>query len=189
MKINILYALLILSLVSCQTAPPKKLNNICDIFSEKKSWRKHAHKAQEKWGVPVPVLMAVMRYESAFKSDAKTPRKKILGIPTFERISSAEGYSQALDGTWKEYKKDTGRSFVSRNNFADSADFMGWYMNKSSRSIGISKRDAYNQYLAYHEGQAGYKRGTYHRKSWLKNYARKVGRQSGIYSVQLNSCS
>ncbi len=189
MKKAIIYMLLISGLVACQTTPPQKINNICDIFAEKTSWYKHARNVEDKWGVPVSVLMAVMRYESAFKSDAKTPYKTILGIPTFQRVSSAEGYSQALDGTWKEYKKDTGRSFVSRSNFADSADFMGWYMHKSHTSIGISKSDAYRQYLAYHEGQAGYKRGNHKRKSWLRGYARKVGNQAGIYSIQLNSCS
>lgn len=177
-------------MVSCQTAPPKNKENICDIFSEKKSWKKQALKTQKKWGVPVPVLMATMRYESAFKSNAKTPRKKIFGfIPSFKRISSAKGYSQALDGTWKEYKRDTGTVFASRSNFADAADFMGWYMNKSHSKLGISKHNAYAQYLAYHEGQAGYRRGSYNRKPWLKNYARKVNRLAGVYSIQLNSCS
>jgi hypothetical protein len=33
--------------------------------------------------------------------------------------------------------------------------------------LGISRRDAYRQYLAYHEGQGGYKHRTYEKKPWL----------------------
>ena len=32
---------------------------------------------------------------------------------------------------------------------------------------GVPLHDAYNQYLAYHEGKAGYARGSYRGKSWL----------------------
>jgi len=175
--------------LSQQTSPSNK-NNICEIFSEKRSWKRHARKSERKWGVPVPVLMATMRYESAFKSDVKTPRKKILGfIPSWQRVSSAQGYAQALDGTWKQYKKETGKFFVSRSSFADSIDFMGWYMHKSRKNLGISKHNAYAQYLAYHEGQGGYRRGTYHKKPWLKKYARKVSSLAGVYSIQYNSCN
>jgi hypothetical protein len=44
---------------------------------------------------------------------------------------------------------------------------MGWYMHKSYKRNGISKSDVYNQYLAYHEGHSGFRRGTYKRKKWL----------------------
>ena len=40
-----------------------------------------------------------------------------------------------------------------RDDFNDAIDFIGWYNDQSSRRSKISKSDAYNLYLAYHEGQ------------------------------------
>jgi len=48
----------------------------------------------------------------------------------------------------------------------------------SNKSVGISKWDPYNQYLAYHEGQTGWRRGTYNNETWLKETARQVELQS-----------
>ena len=39
---------------------------------------------------------------------------------------------------------------------------------------GVPIHDAYNQYLAYHEGKAGYARGSYRSKAWLPPVARDV---------------
>ena len=89
-------------------------------------------------------------------------------------ISSALGYSQAIDGTWEWYLRDTGRRRADRTRFADASDFIGWYMNLNTRVNGIPTRDAYNQYLAYHDGQAGYARGSYRAKPWLPPVARDV---------------
>ena len=74
-----------------------------------------------------------------------------LGIIPLGRESSAFGYAQALDGTWADYKKATGRSIARRSSIRDSADFMGWYMTKTRKLTGVSLSDAKNQYLAYHE--------------------------------------
>ena len=40
-------------------------------------------------------------------------------------------------------------------------------MNGATRVNGVPLHDAYNQYLAYHEGKAGYARGSYRKKAWL----------------------
>ena len=61
-------------------------------------------------------------------------------------------------------------------------------MDGSSRSLGINKSDIYSQYLAYHEGRGGFKRKTYNKKTWLKQVAGKVKRQSQRYQGQLNRC-
>ena len=41
--------------------------------------------------------------------------------------------------------------------FKDSVDFIGWYINKTSKILKISKNDAYRQYLAYYKGWGDYK--------------------------------
>ena len=102
--------------------------------------------------------MAIIHQESRFKADARTPMKYILGVIPTGRQSSAFGYSQALDGTWKEYRQTTGRWGARRDDIYDAADFIGWYLAASNRELGISLSDTRNQYLAYHEGRTGYKR-------------------------------
>ena len=75
-----------------------------------------------------------------------------------------------------------------RDDFDDAVDFVGWYCNTSHRMLGISKWDAYNQYLAYHEGHGGYKRKTYRKKKWLIKTAHRVQGNAKRYSAQLSRC-
>jgi hypothetical protein len=112
----------------------------------------------------------------------------LLGFIPWKRPSDAYGYAQALESTWKEYKKDTGRRFADRDDFDDAIDFVGWYTAVSRQRLGIPKDDAYGHYLAYHEGQGGYARGSYKHKRWLMNYASKVEQTSRRYPAQLARC-
>ncbi len=102
--------------------------------------------------------------------------------------SSAYGYAQALDGTWDDYRAATGRRGADRDDFADASDFIGWYMNEAARVNGLAPHDAYNQYLAYHEGKAGFARGTYKAKAWLPAVARDVESWAVVYQTQLQTC-
>ena len=54
--------------------------------------------------------------------------------------------------------------------------------------LGIPLSDTYNQYLAYHDGRAGYARGSYKSKAWLVDVAQKVARRAEIYNIQLSNC-
>ena len=42
------------------------------------------------------------------------------------------GYSQAIKGTWEQYKNETGNTLATRTRFKDSVDFIGWYTDKSN---------------------------------------------------------
>ena len=88
------------------------------------------------------------------------------------------------------YLRSTGSKLplASRVNFADAIDFTGWYINKTNKINGISKNDAYNQYLAYHEGHGGFKIKSYNNKEWLINTATKVDKRSKKYKQQLDQC-
>ena len=172
----------------CATKPPENVENICAIFEEKGNWYKAAKKSEKRWGTPAHVQMAIIRQESTFEFNARPPRTKLLGIVPWKRPSNAYGYAQALDSTWNWYRKDTGRRSADRDDFDDAIDFVGWYTNKSHKVAGISKWDPYNQYLAYHEGQGGWKKGTYRRKSWLKDTARKVDYRAKEWGAQLKRC-
>lgn len=175
-------------LVGCTASQPKNVNDICDIFEEKDGWYDDAADARDEWGSPIPVMMAMMHQESRFKAKAKPPRKKILGFIPGPRPSNAYGYSQALKSTWKSYKRSAGNYGADRDDFGDAIDFIGWYNYQSHKRSGISRRDTYRLYLAYHEGHGGYNRRTYKKKQWLMDVARKVERKANTYQAQLASC-
>lgn len=176
------------ALASCATKQPKNINNACSIINEYPDWYYDMVDSYNRWGVPMNVQMAFVRQESSFRSDAKPSMKYYLGFIPAGRVSSAYGYSQALDGTWDHYKRETKQTFVSRSNYADAVDFIGWYLNNVNRKTGIKKSDTYNLYLAYHDGIGGYKRGSYKNNSFLKNYTRKTADVAGKYSTQLQNC-
>ena len=186
MRVVLLCCLLFLA--ACTTSPPTDVNDICAIFEEKDGWYDDALDAQEEWGSPIPVMMAIMHQESRFRAKAKPPRKKILGFIPGPRPSDAYGYSQALGSTWKGYKKSAGRYGADRDDFGDAIDFIGWYNYQSYKRSGIRRDDAYRLYLAYHEGHGGYNRGTYRSKSWLTGVARKVDNRAGTYGKRLRTC-
>jgi hypothetical protein len=164
------------------------LDNACSILAQRPAFDRAFQAVKRKWGVPVHVQMAIIHQESRFKADARTPMKYILGVIPTGRQSSAFGYSQALDGTWKEYRQSTGRFGARRDDIYDAADFIGWYLAASNRELGISLSDTRNQYLAYHEGRTGYKRRSYNSKRWLLDVSAKVRARGNTYERQLRIC-
>ena len=175
-------ALACITLSSCATSPPKNPENLCEIFREHRGWYFAAKDMRERWGVPIHVPMSMMYQESSFKAGALPPRDYLLGFIPWGRVSTAYGYSQAKTMTWEDYIRETDNSGADRDDFDDAMDFMGWFIYK------VSKWDAYNQYLNYHEGWGGFKRKTYKKKGWLTKVARKVDNRSKRYSSQLKSC-
>lgn len=177
-----------LLLVSCATTPPpSNVENICRIFQQYPDWYWDAKHTQDKWGIPIPVQMAIIYQESSFNAKARPPRRKLLWVIPWKRPSSAYGYSQALKNTWKDYEKTNGVS-ATRSAFDDASDFIGWYSAQACRKLGISPNNAYALYLAYHEGLGGYARHSYLRKPWLIKVSHKVSNRAQIYRSQLSHC-
>ncbi len=172
----------------CATQPPRNAENVCGIFRERPQWYDDAAAARDRWQVPIPVMMAIIRQESGFYSDAKPPRTTCLFIFPGPRPSSAYGYPQALDATWDDYRDAAGGAFADRDNFGDAVDFVGWYCHLSHIRCGIPKDDAYRLYLAYHEGHAGYNRGTWRSKAWLRRVAQGVQTRAMSYGRQMPAC-
>ncbi len=171
-----------------QGTSPRNLDNACSILEQRPGYYRAFRAAERRWGVPVHVQMATIYQESKFDSDARTPFQYKLGVIPVGRQSSAFGYSQALDGTWKEYLASEGKRNARRDNIRDATDFMGWYMKLSNDELGIPMSDARRHYLAYHEGRSGYRRGSYNAKSWLLRVSSNVGERSLIYEGQLKNC-
>jgi len=178
----------LLLLSGCASAPPQDPNNICTILAQNQSWYSASLKAAKRWGMPVHIGLAFIHRESSFVAKAKPPREKVLGIVPWRRSSSAYGYAQATDEAWIDYKKDTGRRFVQRDDFADAVDFIGWYNDRSNKRLRLRKNDAYRLYLAYYNGHTGYSQGRWRKSSTIKGYAKKAAAQAGLYQKQLRKC-
>ena len=184
--VAIILATIVIS--GCASAPPRNINDICSIFEEKPSWRIPALEASRQWKISLPILMAIIHQESSFHANRRPDRTWHLGFIPGSRASSAYGYAQALDGTWRHYRSETGKEWASRRNFSAAIDFVGWYCDQSRRLCGIGRDDAFNLYLAYHEGHGGYNRGTYRQRPWLIEVARRVRLRSELYRRQLLNC-
>jgi len=177
-----------LLLNACLTAAPRNPGNVCDIFEDRRSWYKAALQSEQRWGLSVPVAMAFIYQESRFEPRAKQQRARVMWIFPGRRASSAYGFAQAIDATWGEYQQATGNRGASRRNFADAIDFIGWYNDTSARLNQISLQDPANLYLAYHEGNTGYRRGSHNNKPWLLEVADRVQENSNRFAQQYDSC-
>ncbi|PIE42254.1 MAG: lytic transglycosylase [Gammaproteobacteria bacterium] len=154
---------------------PTDLSNACNILNNDSSWYQAFDKTFKKYGVPPHVIMAIIYKESTYRHDALSK-------------SMAYGYAQAKDATWKWYQNKTGHHRAKRDVFTDAVDFIGWYLVENQKRTGISKWDAREQYLAYHEGTGGYLKATYNEKPWLLEISDQVDLLAKTYRRQLASC-
>ena len=184
LKINFL--LILFFIINACSSIPSNTSNSCSIFNERYLWYKHAKKSEQKWGTPIHLQLAIIKMESGFDWLAKPPRQKLFKIVPYKRPSSSFGYSQAVKGTWKQYKTETGNNIATRTRFKDSVDFIGWYTSKTEKILKVSKQDAFKQYIAYHEGWGNYK--NYKNNKKVINLAKKVEKQASIYKKQLSNC-
>ena len=181
-------SLLFLFNLACTNIDSYMSADSCILFKEKKNWYKATKKTYNQWNVPISLQLAIINQESSFKQFAKPKRKKILGLIPGSRPSSAFGYAQITNPTWNWYKSRTGNKNASRANFQDVTDFIGWYVEQSHIMLGLSKEDAFNQYLAYHEGHNGWINKSYKTKKWLIEVAKNVEINTNRYNNQLKKC-
>ena len=188
---QVLFLLILLGVAACgrqQFSAPRNLDNACLLAQERPEYMQAMQLAESNWGAPVPVQMATIYQESRLIGDARTPYRYALGVIPTGRVSSAFGYSQALDGTWDDYRAETGNRRANRTDIFDATDFIGWYMTHTVNRNGIPMGDARNQNLAYPEGPAGFARGSYNRKAWLLRVADTVADRAELYQAQLITC-
>ncbi|PPD48250.1 MAG: hypothetical protein CTY16_05970 [Methylobacter sp.] len=188
LKPHLVTVIIYFILASCASLPPGNPDNVCSLFTEQDEWYGDAQKAAQKWGIPLPVIMAIMHQESHFVADAQPPRTWVLGFIPWFRPSSAYGYAQAKDETWDDYLDGAGSWWSDRDDFADAADFIGWYCSISHTKLGIGAGDAKNLYLAYHEGHRGFQQKSYLRSASLRRVADKVALRAKHFHKQLSVC-
>ena len=128
---NFFFKISLLFLILGCSSIPQNTSNSCEIFDERYLWYKHSKKVEQKWGTPIYIQLAIIKMESDFDWLAKPKRKNYLKLFHLKRPSSSFGYSQAIKGTWEQYKQETGNKFATRARFKDSVDFIGWYTNKT----------------------------------------------------------
>jgi hypothetical protein len=167
---------------------PDDPGDACEMFENQDGWWRSVKRAENRWGAPPALQLAIIRQESGFRHNARPPRGRFLFIFPGRRASSAHGYAQALESTWEEYERARGDDGVDRNEFSDAADFVSWYAGLSRRELGLSWSDARGHYLAYHEGRGGYRRGTYEGNSTLLAAANRVQSYHDAYASQLDRC-
>ena len=189
-----LLSLLLLLISACSSigdnnGKPHTPDNVCGIFAQFESWQISASASQQQWQIDQTISMAFINHESGFNATARPPRKMAFGIIPGRHLSTAYGYPQAINGTWTLYKQLTGYSSAERTNFNDAIDFVGWYNSRSVRLNKIHRNDAYNLYLAYHEGNRGFANKSYLAKPWLLGVAKDVATQAQRYRSQLSFCS
>ena len=120
-NLSSLIVIIFFFLISACSSIPKNTADGCSIFSERYLWYKHAKKAEKKWGTPIYIQLAFIKMESDFDWLAKPKRLKIFKVIHYRRPSSSLGYSQAVEGTWKQYKEETNNKLVF--NFHTAYDF------------------------------------------------------------------
>lgn len=174
--------------LACAHLPPRELDDLCAIFAEKDEWQAAALRAEQRWGAPVPVLMAVLHQESRFRARARPGWRFGLGVIPLGAASSAYGYGQVKEATWDDYQRLARRPEARRDRFADVVDFVGWYADVIERVAGVPKHDAFHLYLAYHEGPGGFQRRSFDAKPWLLGVARKVEERADLYGRQEARC-
>lgn len=180
--------LALLGIVLAPTPPPHQ-HNLCEIFRAHPNWYDYALNSQQKWHTPIATQMAFIQQESSFRSHIKPPRSYLFGVLPWRRLSTAQGYAQALDPVWGEYMTERGQPiFARRTHLKYATDFVGWYNQRSHRRLGIALNDAENLYLAYHQGPTGYLRGSYKRNPEILNYASRVKDLAQRYRSQLLHC-
>lgn len=153
----------------------------CEILKEHPSWSKSLKQAEKQYSLSPSFAMGLIYQESRFKADAKS------------NYSTAYGYAQAINATWKHFQQDVKKN-ARRDNFDDSVQFIGWYMAQLSKSLKIRMSDHENLYMAYMLGATGFKRykaGTFKNKAKIeedKKLGAKVKAYTKTYKNQLKKC-
>jgi hypothetical protein len=175
----------------CASAPKpsgEEVADACLLLKENRNWYKAMRASEKEWGAPIGYQLAVVRQESSFDRKARPEREGGFLFFPGKRPSTAYGYAQALETTWEVYKRDTGNRGADRHSFRDSADFIGWYFDKTRDMTGLGRQDFKGHYLAYHEGQNGYLRGGWKKKKWLVQAADRVAANARTYERQIDDC-
>ena len=182
------FAVAVVWIVLASMDPPTDPGDLCEVFRERPRWHAAAQASNARWGVSEAALLSIVFQESSFRADARPARRLWLGVLPGFRPSSAYGFGQVLDGTWQEYLDAEARPGARRDRMHDVLDFIGWYAAVIERRAGVSRGSVRELYLAYHQGPAGYARGSHREQAWLMQAADRVEARARRYEAQYAGC-
>ncbi|MBD5784402.1 transglycosylase SLT domain-containing protein, partial [Francisella tularensis] len=120
-------SLFCLLLLSCsETTKIDTTAGVCEILKQHPNCKKSLKQSQAKYNLEPAFIMALIYQESRFDANAKN------------KYSSAYGYAQEIDRTWKHFQQKV-KATAKRNNFTDSIEFIGRHMTQLSKSLTIKK--------------------------------------------------
>ena len=168
---------------------PKDPDQACIILEHDPTWKPSLLQAKSEWGAPIELVLAIIRHESSFRAHARPHhRRRRFRLFSRGRTSSAYGYAQVLDRTWRWYQRKTHNPNHRRDHFAHAVNFVGWYLHLTHATLHVSFKDYKSHYLAYHEGHHGFKEKSYARKKRLIAYAQEIAETAQRYREQLKQC-
>ena len=71
--------------------------------------------------------------------------------------------------------------------FMTLLNFIGWYVTQTNKKLKISKSNVYRQYLAYHQGHAGYASGRYKSSEAIMAVAKEPASTASLFDRQLKN--
>lgn len=154
-----------------EPARPHDPDQACAVMRHDPMWAQSLLEAQRGWGAPVELTLAIIRHESSFRAYARPHDRHQLGLFSRSRTSSAYGYPQALDRTWRWYQRSTRNLGHRRDHFPHAVNFIGWYLHLTHTKLRVPLKAYKRHYLAYHEGHRGFKEKRYISKKRLVAYA------------------
>lgn len=166
----------------------REIENVCRLMKARPHWWSALLEAERRWQAPPHLTLAIIWRESSFIADARPLKERFYGFLPPQRLSSAYGYAQAIDGTWSWYLREAARRGARRETFADATDFIGWYLDRSRRQFGLAFDQVYDHYAAYHQGHSGYLRPEWRENPVVTVPARDVVRRSALYESQMAGC-
>jgi hypothetical protein len=135
-----------LTLCACKPppapAPPAPPNETCALLAAHDGWSSELAAASQRSGAPAALILAVLRQESNFAPDNRSPQ-----------TPGPYGYAQADARTWAAYQLASKHPKADRTDFAASADFVGWYLSATQARTGLSYDRVMAHYLVYSRGE------------------------------------
>ena len=150
---GLLAALLALLVAACAPSVPDRQQDLCAIFQQHPDWYDYAKDAEDEWGVPAPHPHGLRppRIELPQRC-AAAPQVRPLDHPVGPRVfrqGIRAGAGPCLERTTRP---SAARSSAAARTWKTPSTSSAGTTTRTSRQLGIAKTDAYNLYLAYHEG-------------------------------------
>ena len=179
---------LTLLLSGCSLSINKKnQNNACEYLYDN-PYISHSIQSMTPSTKKQALFLAFIRYESNNDPYARPVKYWLIKnwVP-WEYHSSAKGYAQSTEATWKDFNTQMADQVNYRHSYYSNIAFINWYITTKNETIE-SDDYFYEAYFLYHDGKKGYANKRKNRSNTLKDYAKKISSTAKSYHAQLKDC-